>query len=157
MIGNQQNNKWSFIILAFVLLLAAGCGDIEPTNAVKKTPEHDKKGARNKLRIVFKWPGDDVASRQDLAIRDKIGDLIRERGVGKIIRAGTGMGWMDILIEVENKDNATAKLEAIIKETAPAIIFNIEDVERRSCKIGIYNPNIQICSKGEKNGSNSNC
>ncbi len=132
MIGNQQNNKWSFILLAFVLLLAAGCGDEEPTNAVKKPPVNDKTGAHNTLRIVFKWPGDDFASRQDLAIRDKICDLIRERGVGKIIRAGNGMGWMDILIEVEDKDYATPKLEAIIKETEPAIIFTIEDIERTS-------------------------
>lgn len=132
MIGNQQNNKWSFILFAFVLLLAAGCGDEEPTDAVKKPPVHDKTGVHSTLRIVFKWPGDDFASRQDLAIRDKIGDLIRERGVGKIIRAGAGMGWMDILIEVEDKDNATPKLEAIIKETEPAIIFTIEDIERTS-------------------------
>ena len=52
--------------------------------------------------------------------------------MGKIIRAGNGMGWMDILIEVEDKDNATPKLEAIIKETEPAIIFTIEDIERTS-------------------------
>ena len=99
---------------------------------MKKPPVHDKAGAHNTLRIVFKWHGDDFASRQDLAIRDKIGDLIRERGVGKIIRAGNGMGWMDILIEVEDKDNATPKLEAIIKETEPAIIFTIEEIERTS-------------------------
>ncbi|MEJ2286372.1 MAG: hypothetical protein P8X85_22575 [Desulfobacterales bacterium] len=99
---------------------------------MKKPPELDQTGTQNTLRIVFKWPGDDVASRQDLAIRDKIGDLIRERGVGKIVRVGTGMGWMDILIEVADKDNATPQLEAIIKETAPAIIFTIEDMERTS-------------------------
>lgn len=132
MIGNQQNNKWSLMLLAFVLLLVASCGDEEPANAVKKPPAHDKTAAHSTLRIVFKWPGDDFASQQDLAIRDKIGDLIREREVGTIIRAGNGMGWMDITIEVENKDNATPKLEAIIKETEPAIIFTIEDMERTS-------------------------
>jgi hypothetical protein len=130
MMGNLQNNQWSFILLAFVLLLAAVCGDAEPTNAVKKPPVRDKTGALNTLRIVFKWPGDDLASRQDLAIRDKIGGLIIEKGVGRIIRAGTGMGWMDILIEVEDKDSATPKLEAIINETEPAIIFTIEDMKR---------------------------
>ena len=122
----------TYVAVGFILFLAAGCGDEEPTNAVKKPSVQDKTGAHNTLRIVFKLPGDDFASRQDLAIRDKIGDLIRERGVGKIMRAGTGMGWMDIFIEVENKDNATPKLEAIIKETEPAIIFTIEDIERTS-------------------------
>ena len=132
MIGNQQKNRWSFILLAFVLLLAAGCGDEEPTDALKKPPELDETGAPNTLRIVFKWPGDDFASRQDLAIRDKIGDLIRERGVGRIVRVGTGMGWMDILIGVEDKDDAAPKLEAIIREADPAIIFTIEEMERTS-------------------------
>ena len=93
---------------------------------MKSPSVHDKTGAHKTLRIVFKWPGDDFASRQDLAIRDKIEDLIRERGVGQIIRAGSGMGWMDILIEVEDKDNATPKLEAIIKETEPAIIVTFK-------------------------------
>ena len=132
MIRNQQNNKWSFILLAFVLLLAAGCGDEEPTDAVKKSPGYNKTAADNTLRIVFKWPGDEFASRRDLAIRDKIENLIRERGVGEIIRDGAGMGWMDILIEVENKDKAIPKLEAIIRETEPAIIFSIEDMQRTS-------------------------
>jgi len=40
--------------------------------------------------------------------------------------------FLDHLIEVENKDNATPKLEAIIKETEPAMIFTIEDIERTS-------------------------
>lgn len=113
------------MLLALVLLLAAACGNEAPTDAVKKPSARDKAGAHKTLRVVFKWPGDDYASRQDLAIRDKIGDLIRERGVGKIISAGTGMGWMDILVEVEDKDNAAPKIEAIIKETEPTILFNI--------------------------------
>ena len=116
----------------FVLLFAGGCGEEKPTNEVKKPAVHEETAARNTLRIVFKWPGDDFASRQDLAIRDKIGDLVRQRGVGNIIRAGTGMGWMDILIAVEDKESAIPKLEAIIKETEPAIVFTIEDMERTS-------------------------
>ena len=128
----RQNNKVPFILLAFVFLLAVGCGDEEPTDAVKKPPVHDKTAAHDTLRIVFKWPGDDFASRQDLAIRDKIGNLIRERGVGKIIRASTGMGWMDILIEVKDKDNAIPKLKSIIKETGSELDFTIEDMKRAS-------------------------
>lgn len=132
MVGKQQNKKWSFIVLALVLLFVAGCEDEEPTNALKKPPVQDKTTAHGTLRIVFKWPGDDFASRQDLAIRDKVEDLIRERGVGKIIRAGTGMGWMDILIEVENKDIAIQKVKSIIKETGSELKFTIEDRKRTS-------------------------
>ena len=109
--------------------MASGCENEQPTGSAKRTPAHHITDARNTLRIVFKWPGDDFASRQDLATRDKIGDLIRERGVGKVVSVATGMGWMDIHIEVEDKDSATPRLEAIIKETEPGIIFTIEGLE----------------------------
>lgn len=132
MIGNQQHKKWAFLLLVFVFLLFSGCGDKEPINAEKMPPVDDKTGAHNTLRIVFKWPGDDFASRQDLEARDKIGELIRERGVGKIIRAGTGMGWMDILIEVKNKDITIPRLKSIIKETGCELNFTIEDMKRTS-------------------------
>ena len=95
---NQQHKKWAFLLLVFVFLLFTGCGDKEPTNAEKNSSGDDKTGAHITLRIVFRWPGDDFASLQDLAIRDKIGELIAERGVGKILRSGTGMGWLDIII-----------------------------------------------------------
>ncbi len=132
MTGNQQHKKWAFLLLFFVFLLSTGCGDKESTNAEKNPPVDDKTGAHKTLRIVFKWPGDDFASLHDLAIRDKIGQLIRERGVGKIIRTGTGMGWMDILIEVKDKDIAIPKLKSIIKETRSELNFAIEDMKRTS-------------------------
>jgi hypothetical protein len=126
MAGTQQDKKWAFMLLAIILFLAAGCGDKEPTNTEKRPPVDDKMGAHNTLRIVFNWPGDDFASQQNLAIRDKIGELIRERGVGRIMRTGTGMGWMDILIDVKDKDIAIPNLKSIIKETGPELNFTIE-------------------------------
>lgn len=128
----QQHKQWAFLLLLFVFLLAAGCGDKEPVNAEKKPPVDDKTVTHHTLRIVFKWPGDDFASQQDLAIRDKIEELIRASGVGKIIRAGTGMGWMDIFIEVKDRDIAIPKLESMIKETGFERNFTIEDVKHLS-------------------------
>ena len=55
--------------------------------------------------------------------------------MGKIIRIGTGMGWMDILIQVEDKDDAIPKLKSIIKETGAKLNFTIEDMERTSLPI----------------------
>jgi hypothetical protein len=127
---NQQHKKWASLLLVFVFLLFAACGDKEPTNAEKNSSVDDKTGAHITLRIVLRWPGDDFASLQDLAVRDKIGELIRERGVGKIMRSGTGMGWMDIIVKVEDKDIAIPKLESIIKETGSELHFAIEDMKR---------------------------
>ena len=120
------------MLLVFAFLLSSDCRDKESTNARKNTPAEDKTGEHYNLRIVFKWPGDDFASRQDLAIRDKIGELIGERGVGKIIRTGNGMGWMDILIEVHDKGIATPEIISIIKETKSELNFTIEDMKRTS-------------------------
>ena len=132
MTGSQQHKKWAFLLLVFIFLLSVGCGDKERTNAEKKLPVDNTTGAHDALRIVFKWAGDDFASRQDLAIRDKIGELIKERGVGKIIRTGTGMGWMDMLVEVKDKDIAIPKLKSIIKETKSDLNFTIEDMKGTS-------------------------
>ena len=129
---NQHHKKWASLLLVFVFLLFAACGDKEPTNAEKNSSVDDKTGAHITLRIVLRWPGDDFASLQDLAVRDKIGELIGERGVGKIMRSGTGMGWMDIIVKVEDKDIAIPKLESIIKETGSELNFVIENMKRTS-------------------------
>ena len=130
MTGNLKIKQRALLLLGCVLLLTAGCGNDEPTNAVKKVSVDDKTGAPSNLRIVFKWPGDDFASMQDMAIMDKIVNRIRDRGVGTVIRTGTGMGWMDILIQVENKDSAIPKLNAIINDTGTGLNVTIENMER---------------------------
>ena len=49
----QKNTRLAFLLFVFVFLLAAGCGDNESANAVKKPPVDYKTGAHNTLRIVF--------------------------------------------------------------------------------------------------------
>ena len=78
------------------------------------------------LRLVIRWPGDDFASRQDIETRDKIQNLIFERRVGKIVSAGTGMGWMDIVIKVKDKQAARSAISQIMRTAAPARKFTIE-------------------------------
>ena len=62
--------------------------------------------AGGELRLVIRWGGDDFASRQDLELRSKVEGLIEERDVGRVLRSGTGMGWMDVWVKVENKAEA---------------------------------------------------
>ncbi len=78
------------------------------------------------MHLIIKWPGDDFASRQDLETRSKIESLIVERDVGKITRVGTGMGWMDIWIEVIDKENAKKAIDRIMVEAAPKAKYLIE-------------------------------
>ena len=68
----------------------------------------------------------DFASKQDLETRDKIGRLLVENRLGKVVRTGTGMGWMDLILELENNSSARAEIEKIIREISPEAKFTFE-------------------------------
>ena len=78
------------------------------------------------LRIVIKWPGDDMADRQELELRDHIAQRIVNENIGKIVRSGTGMGWMDIVVAVENSESNRSIIEQIIKEIMPNSGYTIQ-------------------------------
>ena len=78
------------------------------------------------LRIVMRWAGDDFATQQDLAIRDHVARDLVDSGTGKLVRTGTGMGWMDIVIEVQNEERARQEILAIAKQIAPGFQLTIE-------------------------------
>jgi hypothetical protein len=112
----------TMIIFSFVLALLslADCGNEdpvgrEPGSAPVTTPE----AVGGAIHIVFTWPGDDLASRQELEIRDKIARTIEERGIGTVTRVGTGMGTMEIVVKVEQKAAARSEIEEIVREIAP--------------------------------------
>ena len=119
-----------FFVMFFSILpivtTVIGCSDDGPHNQTAKTSKTGAVHDENLLRVVIRWPGDDFASRQDIETRNKIQNLIFERNVGKVIRAGTGMGWMDIIIEVKDKKIARSAISEIMRIVAPARKFTIE-------------------------------
>ncbi len=108
------------------LLTVIGCSDDVPHVKTAKTPEREMIHDENKLRVVIRWYGDDLASRQDIETRNEIESLIFERKVGKIISVGTGMGWMDIAVEVKDKQVARSSISEIMQIVAPTRKFTIE-------------------------------
>ncbi len=108
-----------------ILFLLIGCPGEGPAQGTSLLPSH-KTSQPTILRIIIKWPGDDFASKQDLETRSKIENLIVERGVGRILRAGTGMGWMDIFVEAEDKESAKNAINEIMGEAAPKAKYLIE-------------------------------
>mgnify|MGYP006944201363 FL=1 len=109
-----------------VFLTMTGCSDNAPHGKAAKTPEREIYHDENNLRLVIRWPGDDFASRQDIETRNEIERLIFERKVGKIISVGTGMGWMDIVVEVKDKQIARSSILEIMRTVAPTQKFTIE-------------------------------
>jgi hypothetical protein len=118
--------KFSVILSLVALLTVIGCSDDVPHGKTAKTSERGMMGDENTLRLVIRWPGDDFASRQDIETRNKIESLILERKVGKIISVGTGMGWMDIAVEVKDKRAAQLSISEIMRIVAPTRKFAIE-------------------------------
>jgi len=97
--------------------------------AVRCTSDEDRQSNggfdSGQLRIVMRWAGDDFASQHQLAVRDEIASTIAESGRGIILRTGTGMGWMDIIVEAR-EDDARTVIEAIVKKHAKGFAFRIE-------------------------------
>ncbi|MCG6973598.1 MAG: hypothetical protein LJE66_10685 [Desulfobacterales bacterium] len=120
------SGKFALIFSLSALLTVVGCSDNGAHKETAKTSEHRMMHDETTLRLVIRWPGDDFASRQDIETRDKIQHLISERKVGKIISAGTGMGWMDIVIKVKDRQAARSSISQIMRTAAPARKFAIE-------------------------------
>jgi hypothetical protein len=118
MIG-QLSIRCLFSFLSLVLLMSCTRGE---QTEVSKPGSAEASG---EVRLVIRWGGDDFASRQDLELRTRVEGLIEERNVGRVLSSGTGMGWMDMWIKVENKTEAKKALEAIMKEVAPQTDYSI--------------------------------
>jgi spermidine/putrescine-binding protein len=120
------NERLPTLFVAILLSLIAGCSNNEPSDTGKTPSSSEDTLAGGELRIVIRWGGDDLASKQDLEMRARIEGLIEERGVGQVTRSSTGMGWMDIWIKVKDKHEARGAVDAIMKEIAPHAKFSIE-------------------------------
>lgn len=97
--------------------------------AVRCTSDEDRQGTgrldSGMLRIVMRWAGDDFASQHQLAVRDEIARNIAASSRGIILRTGTGMGWMDIIVDARG-DSARTAIEAIVRKHAKGFAFSIE-------------------------------
>lgn len=121
-----MNLKFVIFLSLMALLTVTGCSDDRPHGKTAGKSERGVMQDENTLRVVIRWPGDDFASRQDIETRNEIERLILERNVGKIIRTGTGMGWMEIAVEVKDKQDARSSISEIMRTVAPARKFTIE-------------------------------
>jgi hypothetical protein len=120
------NGKFILILFLTVLLTITGCSDSASHKETAKGSERRIMHGKTTLRLVIHWPGDDFASKKDIEAQNKIQSLISEKKVGKIISAGTGMGWMDIVIEVKDKTAARSAISEIMRIAAPARKYTIE-------------------------------
>ena len=122
-----MNIKLVLILYLIALLTVINCSDDVQQGKIAKTSERGTMQDENTLRLVIRWPGDDFAARQDIETRNEIESLILERNIGKIIRVGTGMGWMAITVEIKDKQIARSAINEIMRTAAPTRKFTIEE------------------------------
>ena len=115
-----------FRLSPFILVLVIGCNAADQQDETGRFNASSDIAPDGKLRVIIHWYGDDFASKQDLALRDKLAAEIQQRRVGRVIRTGTGMGWMDIAVTVADESQARREIESIIAQIAPDVRYTIE-------------------------------
>jgi len=68
------------------------------------------------LLVEFQLEGLTFATAEETATRDQFEAEVVRRGVGKIVGSTSGLGKLQITIEVENEPLARQALQAIIRE-----------------------------------------
>jgi len=126
-----MNVDFATVLLTVLVIFSvvANCSDGEPPEETVLLKKSQHWNTASRVRIVFSWPGDDFASKQDLEARDRIGTLLVANRLGQVVRAGTGMGWMDLVVELGNNSKARTEIEKIIKEVAPHAKFSFEKLD----------------------------
>jgi hypothetical protein len=120
------HGKFALILFLTAFLTVFACSDDTSQKDIAKTSGRRITHEETPLRLVIRWPGDDFASRQDIETQNRIRTLIAERKVGTIISAATGMGWMDIVVKVKDKQAARSSISKIMRIAAPTRKFTIE-------------------------------
>ncbi len=68
------------------------------------------------IEIRMKLKGDGIAGPEELALRHRFQDEIEARGIGKDLGGGSGLGEMDVLVEVSDADTGKSRLRLLADE-----------------------------------------
>ena len=106
----------SGIIFIFFIFIVYSCS--EKVSVDEKKESIESSGERI-IRIVFKFPGDDIGSPEHQAILHKILTSIKSKEAGEILSSGFGMGNMEINVKIKGEES--------IKKIKRTIIDNYPD------------------------------
>jgi hypothetical protein len=100
------------IILLTLLLVA--CGPSEPaTDFLREvtTAAREKSRVQMLVRATAEEPTD-----KDLALRKSIEDRIEQDRIGRLVSAGAGAGFIDVIVEVDNTSAGIAQLRRVAQD-----------------------------------------
>lgn len=70
----------------------------------------------DEIEIRITQDGDGLATPPELSLLHKFQEEIETQGIGKDLGGGTGLGEMDILVEVADSEEATRRLRQLANE-----------------------------------------
>jgi hypothetical protein len=68
------------------------------------------------IHIDIKVSGPSFATPEELDLRNAIEDAIEQANIGEVVDVGTGMGEMNIAVEVHDPQEAFAEIKSIIEQ-----------------------------------------
>jgi len=102
-------------MLLLILAVAAGCRSETRSSAadvVKQTVDEARKKA--KLNVQIRLAGNDFPTHDELALRRKLEGDVEHEHIGTVLDAGSGSGYMDFTVEVDETVNTIPKIRAIL-------------------------------------------
>lgn len=76
------------------------------------------------INIALRGKG--FASAAELALRDRVEDLLVERSVGDLQGGGSGLGMMDVSVQVQERDRAKRQVGEIVREVDPDLAYSLD-------------------------------
>jgi len=102
-------------MLVFVVVAAVGCRNETRSSAadvVKQTVDEARNKA--KLNVQIRLAGNDFPTRDELALRRKLESDVEHEHIGTVLDAGSGAGYMDFTVEVDETVTTIPKIRTIL-------------------------------------------
>ena len=103
------------LLLVAILGVTAGCrGETRSSAAdvVKQTVDEARRKA--KLNVQIRLEGSDFPTHDELALRRKLESDVEHEHIGTVLDAGSGSGYMDLTVEVDETVTTIPKIRAIL-------------------------------------------
>ncbi len=69
---------------------------------------------RPRVQLFVKLAGEE-ATKEELDLRHRIEERIEQQNIGRLISSGSGSGFMDVTVEVENTADAISQLRKVLQ------------------------------------------
>ena len=124
---------WILALLAGLMLFASHVRRAAARARAEEGAAALVRGARSEamakphLSVRIKLAGEGMATRDELHARHALEDEIERRGIGSIADAGSGGGYMDLLVTADDPTRATGAIRSLLADAGMLEKATIEE------------------------------